>query len=79
MATRAGGSLEGPSGRSPGASSFFSSIFPSPETPPSEESICCCGVTFTLRLHLNQRRLSRSSSDQEERIKLIQAMNQEKE
>ncbi|KAL0443888.1 UNVERIFIED_CONTAM: hypothetical protein Slati_2111500 [Sesamum latifolium] len=43
MATGAGGSLEGPSGRSARASSFFSYVFPSLETPPSEESIAAAG------------------------------------
>ncbi|KAL0402740.1 UNVERIFIED_CONTAM: hypothetical protein Slati_4303900 [Sesamum latifolium] len=48
MAAGAGGSLEGPSGRSAGASCFFSSVFPSSETPPSEESIAAAGADVSL-------------------------------
>ncbi|KAL0436082.1 UNVERIFIED_CONTAM: hypothetical protein Sradi_0316100 [Sesamum radiatum] len=78
MAVGAGGSLEGPSGRSAGASSSSLLSSPRQKHPPLKNQLLLWGVTSHFCLHLTKK-ASRSSSDQGERVKSIQAMNQEKE
>ncbi|KAL0448451.1 UNVERIFIED_CONTAM: hypothetical protein Slati_1401500 [Sesamum latifolium] len=55
MAAGAGGSLEGPSGRSAEASSFFSSFFPRRKHPPLKNQLLLRGVTFHFCLHLTKK------------------------